>query len=227
MKRFINSALRKRLGLEIRKTSHNPKEDPIPLVSAHARRLIYFYDLLCKVANVEGDIVECGVGWGRSLFAFALLSELFDRERKIYGFDSFQGFPEPTREDEAQRHNIKKGRYSTTKEGVIRYLVNSGMNRTFIDGKIILIEGYFSQTLREYSGRAIALLHLDCDLYQSYKESLHSLYPKMARGGVIAFDDYHEKDKFPGAKKAIDEFFTGREEISRSNMINRYYAIKE
>jgi len=225
VKTTINTILAKLTGLRLAKAV-NFKEIPLPLIPSVTRRVVCFYDLLQKIEGIKGDIVECGVGWGRSLFLLSVLSGLFDTQRHIYGFDSFQGFPEPTIEDEPERYNIKKGRYSTNKDGVIRYLLNSGIEYDFIDDNITLIEGFFSESLTRYNGDEIALLHLDVDLYQSYKETLVFFYPKVVRGGVIVFDEYHKIERFSGAKDAIDEFFLGKENILRSTIIDRYYVIK-
>lgn len=72
-----------------------------------------------------------------------------------------------------------------------------------------IFEGFFENTLHEYEGK-IAILHLDCDLYNSYKCCLNTLYDKVVSGGIILFDEYKsytQLDNFPGAAKAIDEFF--------------------
>ncbi len=131
MKTTMNKILAKLTGLQLAKAT-NPKEKPLPLISSSALRIVFFYDLLKKIVNIEGDVVECGVGWGRSLFAFCTLTQLFENKRHIHGFDSFQGFPEPTADDKPGRYNIKKGHYSTNKDGVIRYLLNSGIEYDFI-----------------------------------------------------------------------------------------------
>ena len=52
---------------------------------------------------------------------------------------------------------------------------------------------------------------MDCDAYTSHIDSLNFIYPRMSTGGCIVFDDYNEK-KWPGAKKAIDEFFSDKPE---------------
>ncbi len=227
MLRPLNYVLRKTTGLEVQRSGTARKELAIPLVSFTANRLIYFYDLLCKIEHIDGDIVECGVGWGRSLYALSVLSRHFDKGRYFFGFDSFQGLPEPSQEDEPQRISIEKGRYATTKNRVIRYLLNSGVEKEFIDSRINLIEGFFSETLPHYNARRIALLHLDCNLYQSYLDALRHLYDKVAKGGIIAFDEYYASSKFNGARKAVDKFFVGKEKPLKSDIMDRYYIVKE
>jgi hypothetical protein len=69
-----------------------------------------------------------------------------------------------------------------------------------------LVKDFFDKTLSSYEGR-IALLHLDGDLYESYKVSLEALYDKVVSGGIIMFDEYADP-RWLGARKAIDEFFS-------------------
>jgi hypothetical protein len=139
-------------GLKLQKVRSFDKSNPIPLVASAVDRLIHFNDLLGRIAGVEGDIVECGVGWGRSLFAFAALSAHFEQERHIYGHDSFSGFPEPTPEDDALLRGISAGRYTTNEVAVTRYLRNSGIEQEYIDANMTLVPGFFSETLSGYNG---------------------------------------------------------------------------
>ena len=227
MKKSIKGFLNKVLKLEVSRVSMNPKEAPIDLINIHGQRFVYFYELARKIDDIQGNIVECGVGWGRSLYAFSLFESILNKGRHIYGFDSFEGFPEPSKEDEPERYGIKKGRYSTNQESVIKHLTNSGISKDFIEKKVTLVKGFFESTLNQYDNGSIALLHLDVDLYQSYKDCLEYLYPLVAKGGIIAFDEYHKTQKYSGCKKAVNEFFKGKEKIIKSNIIDRYYLIKE
>lgn len=225
LKTKVKVFFRNTLGIEVNRLSQR-KEGPIPLLEATAYRLIYFYNLLSHVKNFEGNIVECGVGYGRSFFFLCTLVRLFQKERKLYGFDSFKGFPNPTENDYVNAPGITEGHYATSKEGVIRYLVKSGIDVEFLNKQVKLVSGFLSETLPTYDGGDIVLLHLDVDLYSSYKDALHYLYPKVLKGGIVAFDEYQAEQKFPGARKAIDEFFNKPEIIIKSNIVNRYYHIK-
>ena len=52
-------------------------------------------DLFRKILDIQGSIVECGVHKGNSLFLFSHLSSIlepYNFNRKIFGFDSFEGF---------------------------------------------------------------------------------------------------------------------------------------
>ena len=192
-----------------------------------ASRLLYFERALGRVRDVEGDVVECGVGWGRSLLEIALLVRIEDGGRRIWAFDSFEGFPEPAPEDKSSR-NVQKGEWKTKIESVVEMLYASGLDSEFVDFRITLIKGFFNESLAKYTGERIALLHIDVDLYQSYRDVLGALYGKVAPGGVILFDEYlntMEYELFPGAARAVSEFFEGKEPILR-DVSGRYYVRK-
>jgi hypothetical protein len=70
--------------------------------------------------------------------------------------------------------------------------------------KIHIVKGWFQETLpihKEAVG-AIALLRMDGDLYESYKQPLEILYDQVVPGGFIVFDDWMLK----GCRIAVLEF---------------------
>lgn len=44
-------------------------------------------------SRIPGDIVEAGVYRGSSLIALGMLLKQLGSDKKVYGFDSFSGFP--------------------------------------------------------------------------------------------------------------------------------------
>jgi hypothetical protein len=93
---------------------------------------------------------------------------------------------------------------------VIKVLKEGRIPEAMIAERVRLVKGPFHETLASYEGR-IALLHLDCDLYESYRIALETLYRKVQPGGMVLFDEYDD-ERWPGARKAIDEFFAFRAE---------------
>ena len=176
-------------------------------------RILYFERMMERVRDVEGDIVECGVSIGHGTLYFMLLSELMGKERQIYGFDSFQGFPAPTAADLKAdgAFEVSHGTLASPLEMVSRVLHDGRVPQRLIDNNLHLVRGFFESSLPHYEGD-IALLHLDCDLFESYTCCLSLLYDKVVPGGLIMFDEY-EDPHFPGAKKAIDTFFSNRPEM--------------
>ena len=99
----------------------------------------------------------------------------------------------------------------------------------FTNKHITLIKGYFNQTLINYPGKQIALLHIDCDLYEAYLTVLETLYHRVVKGGLILFDEYNE-NSFPGAVKAIDSFFNKIDaadyKFIYDETVSKYYVVK-
>ena len=189
-------------------------------------RYLYFLDMLDKVRNVEGDIVECGVSIGHGALLFLLMSEYLGVDRVYYGFDSFEGFPEPTEKDGVTPVR-GKGYWANPSATVLKVLRDGRLPEEVIQERVRLVKGWFSDTISHYEGR-IALLHLDCDLYDSYKTCLEALYDKVAPGGRILFDEYAD-DRWLGAREAINEFFAGKPELiePHSKCDWKYFAIKK
>lgn len=233
------------MGYEVRRKSAVPNPTPRPaprapskptrlpsseLNVANLARFLYFRRRFEEVKNLNGDIVECGVGQGESLFMFAFLIREEGKSRKLWGFDSFEGFPEPTPEDTSPRRP-KKGDWNETSVYAVReQLLHNGLDTEFVRAQVTLVKGYFDTTVTKYSGGKIALLHLDVDLYASYQTTLNALYPKVMSGGAILFDEYMgttEHLHFPGARQAIDEYLGDTcTAIQRDMLTGKYYLKK-
>lgn len=188
---------------------------------------LYFHERYQTITGRAGDIVECGIGYSRT---FQILACLLKREnnakRKLYGFDSFEGFPEPTVEDTSPR-NPKKGEWKVLSPAQLyRILGLLRLDTFFVQSQIKIVEGFFDDTLPQTDIKKIALLHLDVDLYQSYKTCLEQLFPKVVKGGVVLFDEY-ASPKWPGARKAIDEYFKNTpERLQKDAETGKYFLIK-
>lgn len=62
----------------------------------HLKRFLALYEIFKRVMPVKGSVVECGVYQGFGLMSWAKLSTILEPEnltRRIYGFDTFEGFP--------------------------------------------------------------------------------------------------------------------------------------
>ena len=193
---------------------------------------VFFWDqifsYLSKDNIIFDSIVECGVGRGRSLLTINQLLQIylktkifnfegtqFDEIVKVFGLDSFEGFPEPTKFDDSFRKPLK-GEWSKSPSGKYKYnqdFIKDIFNNAFVSqDNLELIEGFFEQSafnLRDKNLR-IGILHLDGDLYESTKAPLEHLSESVVKGGFIVFDDFilntKEADSFPGSRKAYEEF---------------------
>lgn len=201
----------------------------LPLFTyGEASRFHFFMRMMAKVENFDGDIVECGVGWGRSLVHLLSNMQIEKKIRNLWAFDSFEGFPEPSAEDISFRNPLK-GEWSSDIGKIEAMLNEAGFSKDFLRQRLIFVKGFFCDTLPSYHGAPIVFLHADADLYASYKDILENLYHRVVPGGVIVLDEYMntwENAKFTGARKAIDEFFQDREKVVRDEIYGKFYVVK-
>ena len=226
IKKALHDIARTWLGLSVHSARHRGFDlEPYRMNAKYTRRLLQCEHLLTQVEDLRGRIVECGVGSGRSIFAFSILTQHLVRPRQIWGFDTFQGMPPPGRED--GEHNVNRGgAWAWLPEQVVESLKLAGIPESFIEGNIRFVPGRLQDSLSAYDGGPIALLHLDVDFYASYKTALEVLYRHVVPGGIVAFDEYRQQ-AWPGATRAIDEFFAARpEKPVKSPLADLYYLVK-
>jgi len=189
---------------------------------AAALASIYWSEFFRELRPFGYDtIIECGVGRGKSLIQILSCLTLEQHEYRrgavqVYALDSFEGFPEPSRFDRSPRKS-KKGDWSFSPSGKYKYsksflrlvLQRAGFSRI---NNLKMIKGFFSKTCGTIPKQSkVGILHLDGDLYESVRDPLLHLSPLVVRGGLIIFDDFlarptKTKEKFPGARKAFEEF---------------------
>lgn len=132
-----------------------------------------------SLAPADGLILEFGVAAGYSL---RVLAELM-RPRRVYGFDSFQGLPEPWGPYPA-------GHFAGRPENLPR--------------NVELVEGMFVDSIAPFLAghpENVALLHVDCDLYSSTQTVFAELKARIVAGTVIVLDEFwieveHEQRAF-------------------------------
>ncbi len=168
-------------------------------------RLASLYDLAKEIGKneVEGCVVECGVWNGGSGAMLGSVSRLFGTDRDLWLFDSFAGLPEPTGHDVAITGKKGKAGAARGSESLVKEVCFKVMR--LFPSKVHIVKGWFQNTIPNVSPQigSIAVLHLDCDWYESVTYCLDALYDKVVKGGIVVVDDY---GYFQGCKKAVDEF---------------------
>ncbi len=168
-------------------------------------------NLLREVAHLDGEIIECGVYRGHTLLRIAAVVGQVAQQKQIYGMDSFGGFPVGSVKDvdvsDGRRINRVQNKFQYAHRSV-RRLERIG---EMFDFNLRLVPGFFEDTLCELGDKRFCFVHLDCDIYESYKTCLNELYDRVVPGGLIVFDEY-KHPVWPGASRAVDEFFDDRPE---------------
>lgn len=148
--------------------------------------------------KVPGDVVELGCWEGTSaLFEQRLLQEL-SPEKKLWLYDSFEGLPEKTVEDQSVAgEQFKAGELRASRARLQRNFVKADLLVPYIK------RAWFFELDPEDLPEQICFAFLDGDFYESIMDSLKLVWPKLAVGGAVAIDDY-QNVALPGVKKAVD-----------------------
>ena len=190
-----------------------------PVKVGWMRQFRYFVRMFERISNVAGDVVECGVGVGTS---FAMLAYLSGSERRrLRGFDSFAGFPQPTEYDRSWR-DPKAGEWKVDSQIVRHLLEEVGISKQFPELQITIRPGFLSETLPREPDYDIAFLHLDVNVYPSYRDALKYLFPRVVPGGVVLFDEYKEYS----AQKPDEEKWPGATRANRSSILARLGTLR-
>jgi len=178
-------------------------------------RFLVLYEIFKKVINVKGSIVECGVNQGYGLMSWAKFSAIIEPTnltRHIYGFDSFEGFPEVSVRDKSRfSEHLKSGDLAADSYEELNGLAEIYDSTRFLGhvSKTTLIKGdavkSIPQFIDENPHLMVSLLYLDFDLYEPTKVALESFIPRMTPGSVVAFDEL-DNPLWPGETQAMVEF---------------------
>ena len=162
--------------------------------------------------NIQGDFVECGVWKGGNLILYELLNQKYNLDKKVFGFDTFEGMPMPGEHD-YKYNNVSAIDLYNRKVKIENNWCKSTLDE--VKGNILtecsnvninLIKGKVENTLlvKENIPDKISILRLDTDFYESTKIELEILFPKLEKNGILIIDDY---GTYKGARKAVDEYF--------------------
>lgn len=179
--------------------------------------------------KIYGDIVEFGTFNGYTARLLAGNIKKYNWGRSLFLFDSFEGLPEIVSKVDQACYEVKdqkvwcKGAISTSK-GTEKYIFRS-IQSIIPDRKTNVIKGFFSDTLKaDVFDDKLALVHIDCDLYQSTFDVLRNLvdWRLLQDGTILMFDDYNCSRGNPamGERKAIADVFNDKSRYSLSPYIN-------
>lgn len=200
--------------LDERKTfskKYGPKElwsviDHWPLYCGigNLARAMAIADIVRSTLKVPGHLAEFGSWRGANVLLMAKLLRIFDPHgcKVVHCFDSFRGLTEFTRQDDGSSANKKRyhGSPEELKEIIVLYKMQ--------DEIVIhpgLIEKTLPQLLKSRRELTFSFVYCDTDLYQSTSRILAHVHPRLAKGGVIVFDEWNY-DTFPGEGIAANEF---------------------
>merc|ERR1719235_1551142 len=177
-------------------------------------KFLTLLSLANKVSKVPGDIMMSGVAQGGDVYAilFYLACTNNLRDRQLHAFDTWEGLP--AAKDVADA-GFDKGDYHVGFDAFLQngvefgrlyddMLKQEGTWKDLISPHVKIHKGLFADTMPSaVSGKKVALLSCDGDMYQSTMDCLNSAAGNVAKGGAIYQDDYFT---FLGNYKAVQDY---------------------
>ena len=146
-------------------------------------------ELLCRrLKTVPGAAAELGVYRG---FFARCINQLLP-ERKLYLFDSFEGFGE----DSCASDSFQAAHRNTAVDKVLSIMPYPEI--------ITVMPGFFPASLAGLEER-FCLVSLDVDFYQTTLDGLRYFWPRLEKGGYLLLHDWGSP-KLPGVAKALADF---------------------
>ncbi len=176
---------------------------------------------LAKTRNVAGDVCEFGVAQGETCPLIA--NEIIETDKVLPLFDSFQGLPPPTAQDQLKDDIFDLGAMEA-------YTVTMALPESMVRARLAAV-GFPPSRFRIHRGfieeliqvdpdlpREVSFAYLDFDLYEPIKIGLEFLHNVVRSGSILIVDDY---DFFStGVKTAVDEF------VQEKNAEEKHYQIE-
>ena len=177
-------------------------------------RFLALYEVFKLALGVKGSVIECGVNHGFGIMTWAKLSAILEPNnltRRIYGFDTFNGFPSlSTNDRSAASQHVKVGDLYADSYDEILELAAINDSTRFLGHipKISLIRGDATQTIPGFLQKTphlvVSLLYMDFDLFEPTRIALESFLPRMPKGAILAFDEL-DNPLWPGETMAMLE----------------------
>ena len=146
-------------------------------------------ELLCRrLEGVSGAAAELGVYRG---FFARCINQLLP-ERKLYLFDSFEGFAEET----CATESFQAAHRNTAIDKVLAIMPHPE--------NITVNPGFFPESLEGLEER-FCLVSLDVDFYQTTLDGLRYFWPRLEQGGYLLLHDWGSP-KLPGVAKALTDY---------------------
>lgn len=179
----------------------------VPDIEADIYRELYRGVEYIVAAGVAGDVAEFGTSSGRTAMTLSKAIADYDERyrthseklgiaaRKLFLFDSFEGFPEASDPIDKAAPQISSGVWGpgVTKDASPSVLLD--MCSTYLDAaRIVITPGWYRDTMPKLQpGLELAMVHVDCDFYESTMDVLDRLFTidAFSDGCVVFFDDWY------------------------------------
>jgi O-methyltransferase len=146
--------------------------------------------------NVKGSVAELGVFQGE----FAKRLNYLFRDRKLFLFDTFEGF---SKQDVVTE--VTNG-YSFGNQNFANTSIELVKSKMTYPDNCVFKKGWFPQTTEGVED-VFCFVSLDADLYEPIYEGLKFFYPRLEKYGYIFIHDFNNEN-YKGARQAVIKFCT-------------------
>jgi O-methyltransferase len=146
-------------------------------------RCYELWHLVAQAAKLaDGDLIEIGVWRGGTGGLIAKQSQLSGIDNSIYLCDTFRGVVKAGSRDTSY---VGGEHADADKDKVLKLL------RTLGTSRVQILDGIFpDDTGHAISERSFRFCHIDVDVYESAKDIMSWIWPRLLPGGMVVFDDY-------------------------------------
>ncbi len=159
-------------------------------------------DLLEEILmhDIAGEVVELGCYAGTTTLFLQRLLLTYKSPKQLHAYDSFAGLPPKTAKDASPAgEQFKAGELKAPRSEFVRHFRQAGLPLPFMH------KAWFSDLTPADLPEHVAFAFLDGDFYDSIRDSLRLVWPKLSPGAIVVVDDY-QSEALPGAKRAVDEW---------------------
>jgi hypothetical protein len=153
--------------------------------------------------DIDGAYAEFGVY--RAGCAYMLLAtDGLRPSTPLFLFDTFAGFPPDMLTDSERAAGLHGALANTSVDYVAARLA-------LWEAQVTLVQGDVFETLQRTETGPLAFVHMDLNLSRPTTVALDYVYPRLAAGAIIVFDDYGQTG-LEAQRTVIDEFFADKPE---------------
>ena len=177
--------------------------------------------------KIDGDIFEFGVYRGNSLISMAVLLKRLGSKKNIFGFDSFNGFPEYHHQDSLESFTNENSHHFTEKiitDFELLKTINLGYKKDALTPKNISTSNDFQDNSLKMLKEKIDLLKLDNIILieGDFKETVPNFFSEF-KGSI--FSANIDCDLYGGYKTVLPPTYSNLEKGGYIHL-DEYYSLK-
>jgi len=185
-------------------------------------RFLNRYEMFKKILDVHGSILEFGVYKGAGAFSwlhYSSILEPYNISRKIYGFDTFTGFPDISEKDPSthSKGDLGDASYDELVKAATIHQENIAVTHV---PRMEFIRGDICETLPAFLKKnphvIAALVYIDVDIYKPTKTILEMIVKRVPKGGIIAFDELNDERDHGESIALLEEININNHQIRRN-----------